>query len=124
MTSTVLRAQPATGRAAPPPVRRRRSPRLLLLGVVLAVLGALLGVVLYQVGTQREPVVVMARTVPFGETVTQDDLRSVSLGADGGVATVPWSDVGSVVGQIARTDLLEGSAITPDAVSGEAPPTA
>ncbi|WP_214405750.1 SAF domain-containing protein [Pseudonocardia lacus] len=125
MTSTVLPAQPASGHAPRiPPVRRRGSTRLLLLGVVLAVLGALSGVVLLQVSSQREPVVVMATTVPFGQTVAREHLREVALAADSGLTTVPWTEVDSVVGRIATTDLLAGQAVTPDAVTTTRLPTA
>jgi hypothetical protein len=125
MTSTVLPTQPATGRVpVSAPVRRRRSSRLLLVGVVLAVLGALGGVVLYQVSGQREPVVVMATTVPFGQVVERADVREVPLAAEAGLATVPWRDVDSVVGRVAATDLLAGQAITPDSVVVAGPPVA
>jgi hypothetical protein len=125
MTSTVLPTQPARGRpTATPPVRRRRSSRLLLLGVVLAVLGALLGVVLFQVVSQREPVVALAATVPFGQPVDREDLREIALSSDNDLATVPWNEVDSVVGQIAVTDLLAGSVLSPDAVSPIDPPGA
>lgn len=123
MTSTAPPTHPARGHpAAAPPVRRRRSSRLLLLGVVLAVLGALLGVLLFQITAQRESVIAMAATVPFGQVITRDNLREVAVSVDDGLATIPWSDVESVVGQIAATDLLAGSAVTPDAVSPGGPP--
>lgn len=123
MTSTVLPTQPATGRApVSAPVRRRRSSRLLLVGVVLAVLGALGGVVLYQVSGQREPVVVMATTVPFGQVVERADVREVPLAAEAGLVTVPWGDVDSVIGRVAATDLLAGQAITPESVVVAGPP--
>lgn len=123
MTST-LPSQITNGLAPPRPLRRRRSSRLLLLGVVLAVLGALLGVVVYREGAQRVPVVAMARSVPFGQVVTRDDVREIPLPADTGLATVAWSNVASVIGRVAVTDLLAGQAITPDAVVSERPPAA
>jgi hypothetical protein len=122
MTSTAVPVQPAAGRAPRPPVRRRRSSRRLLLGVVLTVLGALLAVAAYQLSVQRESVVAMARPVLFGQTVTRDDVQEIALPSDTGLSTVPWSTVDSVVGRVATTDLLAGQAITPDAVSQAIPP--
>jgi hypothetical protein len=125
MTSTALPTHPARGHpVAAPPVRRRRSSRLLLLGVVLAVLGALLGVLLLQMTAQRESVIAVAATVPFGQAISRENLREVAVSVDNGLTTIPWSDVDSVVGQIAATDLLAGSTLTPDGMSPGGPPAA
>src|SRR3954453_23428581 len=102
-------------RAAP---RRRRRSRLVLVGVLLAILGAVGGVlVVGQVG-RREPVVAMARPIAFGQTVSALDLRSVLLPPDSEVASVPWQLSGELVGQVAVTDLKPGQLLTPDSVSG------
>lgn len=121
MTTT---AQP---RSAPPvptsrPLRRRRSSRVLMLAVVLAVLGALLGAYAYRAAVNREGVVGVAQPLPFGTAVRLSDLREVQLPSDTGLATVGWGEVGSVLGKLTATDLRAGQILTPDSVTAERTP--
>lgn len=117
----------AQARSAPPepasrPLRRRRSSRVLLLAVVLAILGALLGAYAYRAAVSREGVVGVARPLSFGADVQIGDLREVQLPTDTGLATVMWSEVGSVIGKLAATDLRAGQILTPDSVTAERTP--
>lgn len=121
MTTTL----PRTGERADPaprPMRRRRSSRLLLLAVVLAVAGAFLAAYAYRGAVVRDGVVAMARPVPFGAVVQIADLREVQLPSDAGLVTVAWLDVGTVVGMLAATDLRAGQTVTPDSVTGDRSP--
>ena len=116
MTATTPRAdvRPAS---VPRPLARRRSSRRLLLAVVLGIVGALLAAYAYRLAVARDGVVALARPLPFGSVVQQSDLRQVQLPADTGLATIGWTDVGSVVGQLAATDLRAGQVLTPDSVT-------
>lgn len=105
-------------------LRGARRPRLLLLGVVLAVLGVLAGVVVYRQANSRVGIVVAARTVAFGHVVSREDLREVALPAGTGLATIAWSDVDSVIGRTAATDLLTGLPVAPEGVTSAGPPQA
>ncbi|RZT85566.1 hypothetical protein EV383_2439 [Pseudonocardia sediminis] len=114
----------AHARSAPPdsaarPLRQRRSSRVLLLSVVLAIIGALLGAYAYRAAVSRDGVVGVAQPLAFGATVRISDLREVQLPSDTGLATVPWSEVDSVVGKLTSTDLRAGQVLTPDSVTGE-----
>ncbi|MBN9103114.1 MULTISPECIES: SAF domain-containing protein [unclassified Pseudonocardia] len=116
---------PTTNGVQPPPVLRRRQPsRLFLLGVVLAVAGGLAGVYVYLSADDRTAVVGVMRAVPYGQRVVEADLREVRLPADSGLATVAWTDVRTVLGQVASTDLRPGQTLTRDAVGAQPVPGA
>lgn len=100
-------------------VRRHRASRLLWLGVVLAVVGALLGFLVYMTAGQREPMVSVARPVVYGQVITEADLRAVSLPADSGLSAVAWSQRSTVVNRPAATDLRAGQVVTADSVLTE-----
>jgi len=122
VTATAVSEARADDRIVRTAPRRRRRSRLVLVGVLLAILGAVGGVlVVGQVG-RREPVVAVARPVAFGQTVSALDLRSVLLPPDSELASVPWQQSGELVGQVAVTDLKPGQLLTPDSVSGVRPP--
>jgi hypothetical protein len=103
-------------------VRRRRSSRLVLLGVVLAVAGALAGLLVAREAGRRIEVIAIARPVPFGQALVAEDLRRATLPTDSGLATMPWTGVDGVVGRTAATDLLPGQVLTAEAVAAAAPP--
>lgn len=110
------------GLAAPVPVRRRRSRRLLLVAVVLTVLAGLAGVLAYREVTDRVSVVGVARSVPAGQSIEVADLRELQLPADTGLATVAWADVDRVIGLEAVTDLTANTVLSPDEITAVRPP--
>ena len=112
----------AAGGSARQVPRRRRRSRLVLVGVLLAILGAVGGVLTVGQVSRRVAVVAVARPVAFGQTVSALDLRSVLLPLDTELATVAWDRSGGLVGQVAATDLLPGQILTPDAVTTARPP--
>lgn len=126
-TRTATRSDPATGtpptNGSPVAVRRRGRSRLVLIGSLLSVVGAVTGVVVVQQTGQRESVIALARPVPFGQPVTEQDLRQILLSADAGLATVSWTESDEIVGRIATTDLLPGQIMTRDAVTTERLPS-
>jgi hypothetical protein len=120
--TTTLPQSTGYDQPAPRPLRRRRSSRLLVLGVLLATVAALLGGYTYRSAASRNGVVTTARALPYGSMIQITDLREVPLPPGTGLATVPWRDVGSLVGRIAATDLRAGQTLTPDAVTDERSP--
>ena len=121
MTTTASRVPVEVDRA-PRPLARRRSSRRLLLVVALSIVGALLAAYAYRTAVARDGAVALARPLPFGSVVQQSDLRQVRLPLDTGLATVAWAEVGSVIGQLAATDLRAGQILTPDSVTGDRTP--
>lgn len=105
---------PLPPRPAGTQLRARRSPRLIVLGVLLACLGALGAVAVYQTGTTAQPVLVMRHTVNRGGVISQDHVQAVDVTVAAGMRVVPAASMSEVVGKVALTDLEEGSLVTPD----------
>lgn len=106
-TTTGQPAAPSVARPAAP--RRRGRSRRTALGGALIVVGAIAGFAVYDAGNNREPVIAIARAVPFGQHVTTADLLQVALPADSGLAVVGWSQASEVVGLAAtlrNSDLI------------------
>jgi flagella basal body P-ring formation protein FlgA len=121
--STPARTEPDAN-PAPPRLRRRRSPRLLVLGVLLAIVGALLGWFAYQQATQHITVVALARPVAFGQVISNLDVRPVPLPSGSDLSSIAWSDVDTVVGRTAATQLYAGQTLPPEALRAEPIPAA
>ncbi|MCB2175757.1 MAG: SAF domain-containing protein [Actinomycetales bacterium] len=100
----------------------RRRPGLITAGVALAMVGALVAVWLVTSAGDRADVVMLARDVPFGTTLTADDLTLTAVAVDPGVSTVSAADTASLVGQVAAADLVAGSLLAPGQVTAAAPP--
>jgi flagella basal body P-ring formation protein FlgA len=60
---------------------------------------------------QRVPVLVMAREVPAGQVLGDQDVRVAELGLGPGVATLGVGDRGRVVGQVASVPLAAGQVL-------------
>lgn len=99
----------APARPAGVQLRPRRSPRLVALGVLLVVLGALGAAALYTAGNDRHDAIIMARDVARGRLITADDVTLVSVPADLDVDFTDGAKLGEVVGQRALTDLPAGA---------------
>lgn len=97
-------------------LRARRSPKLIALGLLLACLGGLGGALLLQTSAHTSSVLVMAHSVAKGATISASDLTSVSMGTAPIVASLPASDLGHIVGQVALVDLPAGSLPGPRSV--------
>ncbi|MEU9304920.1 SAF domain-containing protein [Streptomyces sp. NPDC048269] len=108
-------AEPA---AAPRVVRqRRRRPGLIALSVALIAAGGLSGALLFTASGQRSAVLVVARDVPVGASVTDADLAPASLALDPAVNAVPLAKKADVVGQRAAVALKAGSLLSPGQVT-------
>jgi hypothetical protein len=120
---TAVSAPPRrNGAPVKPVIRRRRSSRLVLVAVVLAILGGLAGVLAYREATGRVSVVAVARPVAFGQVIELADLRELQLPADTGLATLPWDQVDVIAGRRAATDLPVDTVVPPQAVTDQRPP--
>jgi hypothetical protein len=104
---------------APPPVlvREASAPRqwsvkALAAAVMFVVLGGL--VVMYgaQAYSHRETVLVVARPVPVGSTITDADLTIETASAGPKLQTIKASDRASVVGKVALMELAPGVPLT------------
>ena len=102
--------------------RGRRRPGLIVAGIALAMVGALTAVWLVASAGQRSGVVVMARDVAYGATLTAQDLTVADVSLDPSVAAIPSDDVGSLVGQVAAVGLVAGSVLAPSQVTEAGPP--
>lgn len=92
-------------------MRGRRSPRLMIVGVLCAVLGALAVTAAFDQANDTHAVVAVARSVPRGVVVGPDDLTTVTIGAVPGVSTIPADQLQALVGQTALVDLPQGSLV-------------
>lgn len=97
---------PATG-------SRRRLPELIL-GILLIAGCALGAVLLAMSGRSRTPVLALGNDIQRGQAIEESDLTTVQIGTDGDVTYLPRSDLETVVGQVALTDLPSGALVTPE----------
>ncbi|MBV2156176.1 SAF domain-containing protein [Kitasatospora sp. SUK 42] len=105
------------GRAAPhAPGRtmraRRRRPAMLAMAVALIAAGGLGGAVLYNSTGQRVAVLALARDVPWGQVITEDDLVVARIAGDPALRPLSAQDRGRAVGMRAATDLKRGAMLT------------
>jgi hypothetical protein len=110
--------------AAPVVSRRRIRPARVLLGVLLVLVTSVAGVIVARRVDTRLPVLVTARALDAGQTVTAADVTVVKVAADGGVVTVPASQLSTVVGQVTAVPLVAGTLLSPAQLSGPAWPGA
>ncbi len=109
--------QPHKADITPPPsprpdavhLRARRSPRLIALGVLAIVLGALGAATLYSLNTNLINVVVVTRDVVRGDMIEATDLAAAEIPASLQVDTSPAGELAEMIGQRALSDLPAGS---------------
>ncbi|MFJ8471613.1 SAF domain-containing protein [Kitasatospora sp. NPDC094011] len=105
------------GRAVPhAPARtlraRRRRPAVLAMAVALIAAGGLGGAVLYNSTGQRVAVLALARDVPWGQVITDDDLVVARIASDPALRPVSAQARDKAVGMRASTDLKRGAMLT------------
>lgn len=108
--------------AASSQIRMQRSPlriALAILCIVLAALGAAWGATKYRHTTD---VVSVRQAISRGEVIKREDLQSASITLDPALHTIPKSQLESLVGKRAASDLPSGALVTPDSVSATAFP--
>lgn len=114
---TTMRATPSQWQRTPvPALRARRSPRLIVLGVLCACLGGLGCALALQQLTDARQVLVVVHPLSRGQVVTAGDLGTVSIGSASGAAVVPAEQLSSLVGKTALTDLGQGAVLGPQSI--------
>lgn len=106
-----------------PPARQTR-PMLGVVAVLLVLVCGATGALLYLRAGSRTEVVAVARIIPPGHRITEDDLRGVRVSADNELAMIPSSQAGQVVGKVATTTLLPGTLLSPQALAPTVTPSA
>ncbi|GIH16096.1 SAF domain-containing protein [Rugosimonospora africana] len=86
-------------------LQRTRSPRFVLVGVLLVLAGALLFYVTSVRVDPRTPVLAVAGSVPVGHVLTDADLMVVRIVSDPALGALPDSQRSSVVGRTVRQPL-------------------
>ena len=100
----------------------RRRPGLIVVGIALAMVGALVAVWLVASAGERTSVVVVARDVPYGATLTAQDLTTADVSLASSVASIAADDASSLVGRVAAVGLVAGSVLAPGQVTTASPP--
>ena len=114
---------PAEGFRITPPTRQTR-PMLGVVAVLLILVCGATGALVYLRAGSRTEVVAVARTIPIGHRIGQEDLRRARVSADTALAMIPASQANQVVGKVATTTLLPGMLLTPQAVAPTVTPSA
>jgi SAF domain len=117
-------APPTVPRPALEPVRTRRRPLLIGLGVALTALGGLGAVWLASTGTGTVTVVGVAKEVRAGDVIEKDDLIGVQVAPGSPLHTLPVDHYADVVGKRSLVRLLPGSLLNPEAVADKLVPGA
>jgi SAF domain len=94
----------------------RRRSRMTMVGVLLAIVGGLVAWFAYSQATQSVEVVATTQHIAYGARITEADVRPVEIPAGSTLRVTAWSDRGTVVGQVATTDLAPDALVAPDAV--------
>lgn len=98
---------------APPRSPRSRSTARIAIGVLVIALSALGAAVLFSSAADRVTVIGVARDVPIGQKITEEDLREVSIAGGSGLQSIPADDAATVIGRTASVQLIGGSLLNP-----------
>lgn len=99
-----------------PRLRPRNNPRLILIGLLCAALGALTLSWVWLQTSHSQDVVIAAHAIAKGQPVSAADLTTVSIGAASGAAVIPASELGNLAGKTALMDLPSGAVVAPAAL--------
>ncbi|MCZ7458221.1 SAF domain-containing protein [Streptomyces sp. WMMC940] len=111
----------ATTPATPPRslTTRRRRPALIGLSIALIAAGGLAGAFTVLTSGEKTQLLAVARDVPYGRTVTANDLVVVSVGLDPALKPVKAAEKNSIIGQRAATELKAGALLAEGSVTDE-----
>lgn len=107
----INKSKPRTTDSRPQGVqlRARRSPRLVALGVLTVVMGALGSVALHNATTETMSVVGVTRHIERGQVLGAEDFAVVEVPQGFSVPTTPSAELDALIGHTALTDLPVGS---------------
>jgi hypothetical protein len=83
-----------------------------IISVLVVLVGGLIAFAGTQLLTQHTKVLAVAKDVPVGARITDDDLRTASVIEDANLSPIPASDRAQVVGQVAQVALVKGTLLT------------
>jgi Flp pilus assembly protein CpaB len=104
-------------------VRTRRIDLRVVVGLLLFVVGVVATAGVMRQAQERTPVLVAARSLVPGETLSSGDLRVAEIGLAPGVATLPATATESLVGRMVTARVEEGQVLSPATVADELPTT-
>ncbi|WNI34455.1 SAF domain-containing protein [Streptomyces sp. ITFR-6] len=99
------------------PVKRERRWSVVALCIVLAAVAGLGAAAAVTSAGDRARVLAVARDVPAGQALTDDDLTVAEVSADAHLAPVPASARGSMIGKRPAVDLRRGGLLTASQLS-------
>ncbi|CAL9497401.1 hypothetical protein [Streptomyces sp. enrichment culture] len=103
-------AQPSVGDRLPSPPRERK-PALAALAVLLILVGALGATMLVLRAGDRVEAIQLTADVKAGESITQDNIKSVMVNDDSGADFVPWSQRESLMKLQAKSTIYGGTVV-------------
>lgn len=104
---------PSSSERAPlPPLPRQRRRRMLVLGLLLVLAGALSAGYLFTGVSDRTAVILLSRDVPVGTRLAPADLATTRVAADAAVAVIPGRQLHEVVGRYAAVGLRKGTLLS------------
>lgn len=106
------------------PIKQRRRPALIGLGVALIALGGVGAAYLATSVSDTQEVIAIAETIPRGTVITAEHLTTANITSDPSVDPVSSDEADAVIGQYARWDLVAGSLLTDESFTSESAPTA
>jgi SAF domain len=113
---------PPLARPALEPVRTRRRPLMVGLGVALTALGGLGAAWLVSTGARTVSVLGVSNEIHAGQVIHRQDLVSVQIAAGSGLSALPVARAEEVIGKRTLVRLLPGSLLNPDAVADKIVP--
>jgi hypothetical protein len=117
-------SRPAVARPASEPLRTRRRPLLVGLGVALTALGGLGAAWLASSGTGTVSVVGVRHEIRAGAVIQREDLVSVQVATGSELHSVPVDRAESVIGKRSLVRVLPGSLLNPDGLADKLVPAA
>jgi hypothetical protein len=99
---------------------RPKNPARLGLAVLLILGGGLVFLGLYRARGQQVPVLVVARDVPAGQSLTDKDVAIAEVAATG-VEVVPAKDLPLLSGKVTRVALSKGALLSPQQIGAGSP---
>lgn len=106
------------------PLARQRRLTTVMAGLALLITCAVGVIGLVAAVNAKVAVLAVARDVPYGTTLTEQDIATAKISDDPALSPISADDIDSIVGKVARTELAAGSLLTRDQLVDELKPAA